>query len=190
MTLNDKFESRVLKITVDEQEVYILRDFFSPDTHIALLTEARNRTYADSWDKIDHPAQALRSILRPTDSDVLDELYTYLNQPSSLDRLSKVFGNIHKADPVIWWDHEGYVLPMHTDNPSLKKTIQIYLSEEEYPELGTSIGGRDGELVFTLPFKGNTGYYFPNASDIQHGLQTPIPAGIERFSIYIYLYGN
>lgn len=188
MRINNNFKDRILSLDVDGQKLIVLRDFFTQDTHYTLINEALSRPNREDWSRIDHPAQYQRSILYSSDSEPLRELKEHLNEPSTLMRINEVVGRVVRIDPVLWWDHEGYWLPMHKDNPKLKKTLQIYIGNEVYYDLGTSIGDRDGNAVFTLPFIGNTGYFFPVAHDIEHGLQTKVPAGVNRFSIYLYMY--
>ena len=85
----------------------------------------------------------------------------------------------------IWKDTEGYDLKSHVDNPVIDISVQIYLfdCEEIY---GTTFQLNNKEFI--LPWKSNTGYSLYKKHDkdrIPHWSTTKLPAGIERYSLYL-----
>lgn len=85
----------------------------------------------------------------------------------------------------LWHDQGGYKLDPHVDNPIINTSIQIYLFDTSN-EYGTSfLLGKD---VLDVPFNHNCGYILNkthNDNRITHWTTTPLPAGINRYSLYL-----
>lgn len=85
----------------------------------------------------------------------------------------------------LWKDCSGYTLTPHRDNPVIDVSMQIYLFDcgEKY---GTTFEVNDSELA--VPFVHNTGYLLHKKSyeeRLLHWTTTSLPAGIERYSLYL-----
>lgn len=82
----------------------------------------------------------------------------------------------------LWKDSAGYYLPWHIDNPELDVAMQIYLFDQT--DTGTVFKYDDSELL--IESNHNTGYLVKNSPDpIYHKTQRPVPAGIDRYSLYV-----
>lgn len=83
----------------------------------------------------------------------------------------------------IWQDSEGYTMEYHTDNPKIAVALQVYIYGA--PETcGTSFVIDD--QVIDVPFQYNTGYILEQVEGerLLHAPSQPVPAGVERFSLY------
>lgn len=81
----------------------------------------------------------------------------------------------------IWKDVNPYKIEPHTDNPVIGTSLQVYLNNCN-ANLSTkfSYGGED----IALPYNGNSGYIMNNDFRVTHWMNTPIPQGFNRYSLY------
>ena len=87
----------------------------------------------------------------------------------------------------IWKDTDGYEIPVHTDNPEVSCTIQIYIGGNCNANHGTTFFVDDKELV--LPFIPNCGYILNQTEPrIKHKTTKTLPKNSERYSIH-FVYG-
>ena len=83
----------------------------------------------------------------------------------------------------VWTDNPGYFLPPHTDDPSIKLSLQIYLGEG--PNVGTSLFDSNNNILGTFEYKFNCGYALLNNEVSIHGLADKVPNNNLRKSIYV-----
>ena len=112
-----------------------------------------------------------------------------MNRPEYIEMINLAFDfNIKGIDCLVWLDQEGYELPLHVDNDTIKHSMQIYLGDEENICLGTSFAYDVNTYPFiTLPFKNNFGYVFKNTNKLTHGLLTEVLKDFKRYSLYFLM---
>lgn len=103
---------------------------------------------------------------------VLEGLTDYINQ--CFTRQNKFLGL------SIWKDEYSYQVPLHTDNPVIDISMQIYLNDNNM-DLGTRF---QLDTVFTIPYKTNHGYLMDNRQNIQHFYDGQSPKDYHRYSLY------
>jgi len=113
--------------------------------------------------------------------------------------LEDIFRTTLKPDSSdIWLDYPGYSLTPHTDNPSIKIALQIYIGEGNQP--GTTLYSiptpmelkgnnidipervSDKDKIYEIKYKKNKGYGLLNNKMSYHGV-SPVTRG-ERISVY------
>jgi len=105
---------------------------------------------------------------------VLDGLTDYLNQR---------FNKQNKFEGLsIWKDEHTYQVSLHTDNPKIDMSVQIYLDGNDTMDLGTSFQLDD--TVIKLPYKTNCGYLMDNRQKISHFYNGKSPENYHRYSLY------
>lgn len=80
----------------------------------------------------------------------------------------------------MWEDSPEYTIDPHVDNDAINYALQIYLNDAD-PDCGTCMY-RDGEVIYQVPFKKNTGYILKNGVNSWHGMTKP---GNVRRSLYV-----
>jgi len=80
----------------------------------------------------------------------------------------------------MWEDSPEYTIDPHVDNDAINYAVQIYLNDAD-PDCGTCMY-RDGEVIYQVPFKKNTGYILKNGVNSWHGMTKP---GNVRRSLYV-----
>jgi len=80
----------------------------------------------------------------------------------------------------MWEDSPEYTIDPHVDNDAINYAVQIYLNDAN-PDCGTCMY-RDGEVIYQVPFKKNTGYILKNGVNSWHGMTKP---GNVRRSLYV-----
>jgi len=82
----------------------------------------------------------------------------------------------------MWEDSAEYTIAPHVDNNNINFALQIYLNDAD-PECGTCMyNGPNGDIIYKVPFKKNTGYILKNSAHSWHGMMTP---GNIRRSLYV-----
>lgn len=104
---------------------------------------------------------------------VLDGLTEYLNQ---LFARQNTFGGLS-----IWKDEYSYQVPLHTDNPKIDISMQIYLNGNNDMDLGTRF---QLDRIVTVPYKTNYGYLMDNRQNIGHFYDGKSPEDYYRYSLY------
>lgn len=85
-------------------------------------------------------------------------------------------------DTTYWVDLPGFTTGIHSDNPGVVCSLQVYLDTAD--ELGTKFYNKDLGLVFTVPYKKNSGYMLINNGQL-HGFPNPVTQ--TRYSTYTWL---
>ena len=69
-------------------------------------------------------------------------------------------------------DKKGFWLKPHKDIPEKLVTMMIWANPyEESEELGTDLYNKDFQIVKTVKYKHNSGYFFSSGNDTWHGLE-------------------
>jgi len=63
---------------------------------------------------------------------------------------------------------------------------QIYISDKEWPDCGTTIYNDQKQILFQLPFRDNFGWLFEYGTTVMHGREHDVPDGLNRFSLMIW----
>lgn len=82
----------------------------------------------------------------------------------------------------LWKDSAGYKIHSHTDNPIIAAALQIYLTEADNVDLGTSFFYKGATV--RIPGVVNSGYLLCNAYPVPHRTTSEIPNGTTRYSLY------
>ena len=187
--ISQKFFTDSIKTTLQGNTVLIIREFFDKNT-LERVTEEINKLAStpEKWGKVDLQEHLPRDVFPVNDSQLFNEITEYLNTDSFRDSFFSLTGyQMSKIGFTLWWDTKGYNLPMHFDNEAVKLAMQIYIGDQKHDTLGTSFGDLNQDVIFTLPYIKNTGYYLSNPNEIQHGLIQPVPKNFNRFSLYFYI---
>lgn len=187
--LSEKFWNSTINLKIDSNPVYIIREFFDKNT--AGIVNAECKRLLDSkhiWDKLNMQTDLQRKVFQGRASETFSSILEYFNTEAFLKRFSTFISySVTRIDFNLWWDYEGYILPMHLDNDKVELSMQIYVGTLEHSTLGTSFGDLDQNLILTLPYRFNSGYFLPNPTKVQHGLISPVPANFDRLSLYFYI---
>lgn len=187
--VSNNFLSSNLKVTVENTPFFLIREFFDSDTLNKVSKEINRLSLSeDGWQKVNIQEHRPRKNFHGEDSELFKEIIEFLNTEEFLDSFFKLTEfKINKIDFHLWWDTEGYTIPMHVDNEAVKLSMQIYVGEQTHSFLGTSFGDNNQDPILTLPYLKNTGYFLPNPNTIQHGLISTVPENFNRFSLYFYM---
>jgi hypothetical protein len=132
-----------------------------------------------SFKKLDSQ-EKFRRVRLDYQDNFMKMLKIFFMNKSVTQALSKKFNTKLKFDSVdIWIDNKGYGLPPHTDNKSIKLSLQIYLGNDN---IGTSLFSTEAVLK-TFEYKFNCGYALLNNSKSLHGTQTVVNKN-GRISLY------
>jgi hypothetical protein len=63
---------------------------------------------------------------------------------------------------------------------------QVYIATQTDNTNGTTMYNTDRQVLFQLPYRNNMGWLFDNGSNVMHGREHGVPAGLDRFSIMIW----
>jgi hypothetical protein len=66
---------------------------------------------------------------------------------------------------------------------------QIYFTRTPYPYHGTSVHNQKKELLFTLPYRNNFGWFFDKGTTVMHSRLQDVLPGLNRFSLMLW-YGH
>ena len=166
-------------------KVLLLENFFEPALleKIHLLCDKSESDdpgwQCEEWTK-------LRKIYKGTD-DTYIELIKTLSDPEFVKPIKEELGfNIKFVDAGLWADYPGFgpLLP-HFEQHGHGQA-QIFLTRKEYPVNGTSIMNDDKQLLFTLPYRDNFGWYFDECTKIMHSREYDVPADIVRYSLIFW----
>ena len=87
------------------------------------------------------------------------------------------------SDFALWADYPGFgpLLP-HVEQTGQGQG-QIFITRKEYPTNGTSIMNDEKQLLLTLPYRNNFGWYMDDCKKIMHSRDYDVPNDIIRFSL-------
>lgn len=134
----------------------------------------------DNWKPVEFPLVG-RQILNWEADTVVEEVHVCME--SITKEVNGLLSTTHDKflGLNIWKDVAPYRIEPHTDNPVIGTSLQIYLNNCD-ANLATNFL-YDGEEI-ALPYNSNSGYVMNNDFRITHWMNTPIPAGFNRYSLY------
>jgi hypothetical protein len=164
--------------------VLILEDFFDDGLLEDILQLCERHANDSDW----HNAEwtSLRKIYKgqhPTYQRLLGALAS----DDIVKPLEQQLGyGIKFQDASLWADYPGFgpLLP-HVEKGGTGQA-QLFLTRKEYPTNGTSIMNLDKQLLFTLPYRNNFGWYFDNCTKIMHSREFDVPSDIVRYSLIFW----
>lgn len=167
---------------VDSIDCYIVSDFF---THKILSFIKKSITAMSDEDWMPMQMQEDRPRIELSYNTTLFKMISgFASEDQILYALSNKLDRKVTFDTVsVCKDTAGYELPLHVDTASYNIGIQIYLTDKTILDLGTSFGDSIDRVLFTLPYRDNSGYFMPNADQTHHGLLTAVPKDVIRYSI-------
>lgn len=115
-------------------------------------------------------------------------LKNYINSSELLDQLEKLLGlKVQNTGIDLWIDFAGFgTLDPHYENEGSIYLAQIYISDQEYPFIGTTIYNDKKEILFQLPFRDNYAWLFDKGYTVMHGRKHDIPDDLARCSIMLW----
>lgn len=187
--ISQRFVEDSIKVNIGNKPLYIIREFFNEST-LNEITEEVKRLQNDrsGWSKGYLQEDLSRKQYEAFKSNLLTNIKDYLNTDIFFDTFySLTKCKISNVTFNLWWDTYKYTLPMHFDNEAVKLAMQIYIGDDYCDTLGTSFGDKDQNVIFTLPYIKNTGYFLQNPNEVNHGLIGTVPENFNRFSLYFYI---
>lgn len=157
--------------------LYLLNDFFDR----TMLDKILNYLKAyDKWGPSE-PYYEGRQILNWEFDTVVEEIH--ISMESLTSEVNTLFNTNHSKflGLNIWKDEYPFIIPKHTDNPIIGTSIQIYLNDCE-ENLATKFFYENETL--NIPYISNSGYAMNNDFRIFHSMDSKIPLGFERYSLY------
>jgi hypothetical protein len=115
-------------------------------------------------------------------------LEEYMSSPAMLSRLQ---GEIQSVDLCYSYmrllvDLPGYgPLKEHVELAG-EHVAQIYFTRTPDPYHGTSIHNQQKELLFTLPYRNNFGWFFDVGTTVMHSRLQDVLPGLNRFSLMLW----
>lgn len=122
------------------------------------------------------------------DHSTYKELEDYMSSPAMLSRLQ---GEIQSPDlgysyMKLLVDLPGYgPLREHLELAG-EHVAQIYFTRSSHPYHGTSIHNQQKELLFTLPYRNNFGWFFDVGTTVMHSRLQDVLPGLNRFSLMLW----
>lgn len=121
-------------------------------------------------------------------SENFTALKNYINSDEFLNRIGQLL-NVQIANTGIdlWIDFSGFgTLAPHYENEGSIYLSQIYISDKQYPFIGTTIYNDQKEILFQLPFRDNFGWLFNKGYTVMHGREHDIPEDLARCSVMLW----
>ncbi len=161
-------------------KVLLLEDIFENDLleelhKLCSTSSSSDWTYPD-WTK-------LRKIYNGNDS-AFTKLKSYLTEGKFINQLEEIVKQkMTLTDLALWADYPGFgpLLPhveLHGQGQG-----QIFLTDKNYDTNGTAILNDNKELLFTMPYRDNYGWYFDQCTQVMHSRPYDVPQGIVRYSL-------
>lgn len=187
MLQNSLFSS--VNVKIDNASFYFIKEFFDTSTLEKVNSEIKRLALQkDTWKITYGEEYKNRRKFNCFNSPIFAEIIDYFNTSVMLNFFSfLVLSKVENVGMILWEDSEGYYLPMHVDNVSVKHSLQIYVGEQSNSTLGTSFGYTDDQPMFTLPFIPNSGYLAINPTELHHGVISKVPKDFKRYSLYFYI---
>ena len=171
-------------VLADKQTVLLLEDFFEADFLEKLTRLFEQHTISPDW--IDAEWTSRRKIYSGNDPVYL-ELLEVLASPKILTPIEQTLGKKIKFDSVkLWSDYPGFgPLQAHQEG-SGQGQAQIYITRKEHATNGVSVLNNDKQMLFTLPYRNNYGWYFDECTKVMHSREFDVPAGAVRYSLIFW----
>ena len=141
------------------------------------LTSIKNTNFQKLDKQFDKPRHRISY-----DTDTMKRLKFFFMHTNITTALEKKFKTVLSFSSVdIWKDSAGYDLLPHTDDPSIKLAIQIYLGDNN---VGTSLYDTENNILKSFEYRTNTGYALLNNDVSLHGTTSKTTHG-NRTSVYV-----
>jgi hypothetical protein len=179
----NKLKSRTI---TESSEVFLLEDFFNPSLIEKLYQYVTSTNI--TWKKVPGQENRTRQEVNWVFDSVIEEVHSVVEQLT--DDINDIFNRKLKFNGIsIWKDSPSYCYGRHKDVDIINIALQIYLTSG-YKELNTKFYYKNQVLESTYEY--NHGYLMDNANKLEHGIETPVPEGHVRWSIYASwdLYGK
>ena len=117
-----------------------------------------------------------------------NELKNFANSSELLTQLEQLLGiTVQNTGIDLWIDFAGFgTLAPHYENEGSVYLAQIYISDKEYPFIGTTIYNDNKEILFQLPFRDNYAWFFDKGYTVMHGREHDIPDDLARCSVMLW----
>jgi hypothetical protein len=162
----------------DCPELFWLTDFIEPtllDKFITYIT-----TEKLEWVPEDLQETAPRLKVNWVFDSVIEEVHTVFENLTPV--LNRRFGRNNRFNGIaVWHDLPGYTIGPHQDRDLINLAIQIYVTTGP-AELGTKFNYNN--QVLQTKYLVNHGYLSDNRRGVTHYLDTPVPVGHTRLSVY------
>jgi hypothetical protein len=166
-------------------KVLLMEDFFDADLleKLHLLCE-RSETDDPDWSYEEWTK--LRRIYKGND-EAYTTLLATLADAEFIKPIEQALGvKLVFADASLWADYPGFgpLLP-HVEQHG-QGQAQIFITRKEYPVNGTSIMNLDKQLLFTMPYRNNFGWFFDECTKVMHSREYDVPDDIVRYSLIFW----
>jgi hypothetical protein len=169
-------------------KVFLIEEFLPSEVHSNIKT-LFNEFAKDSADwKIPEWAQGRPRYVYQGQSEKYNALKNFVISSSLLTQLEHLLGiKVQNTGIDLWVDFAGFgTLAPHYENEGSIYLSQIYISDKEYPFVGTTIYNDNKEILFQLPFRDNYGWLFDKGYTVMHGREHDIPDSLARCSIMLW----
>lgn len=187
--INYEFLEDIIEVKDKEDKIYILKNFLTPNGLLGIKEMLKkNEDIEENWESISTINNfSTRKRLKIVFDNTINQLQKEINSKKFYSFLKDNFGiDIEDINFTIWKDLSGFEIGMHIDDIKyIDASIQIYITDITYHNLGTSFGYENGSTFLTLPYRDNFGYFSKTSNRMKHGLINRVPEKLNRFSLYI-----
>ena len=115
-----------------------------------------------------------------------NNIITAVSQSRLAEALREKCGkNLSVSGMNLWVDFAGFgLIGPHIEQESTALS-QIFLSDVQNDTAGTTIYQLNGDLLFTLCYRDNYGWFFNRGDMVKHGRED-VPENLARFSILLW----
>lgn len=160
--------------------LWIVKDFVTEDI-LDKLESYIDQSDPQQWTLVSGQESMPRHKITWDADSVIEELHDVCASITS--QLEQQFQRqLNFAGIQIWRDTEGYYFGPHTDNPVINISLQLYLFDAP-SSCGTTFFVNGARYV--VGFFHNFGYIC-TSHNVQHQTTTPVPAGVNRYSLYAH----
>jgi hypothetical protein len=165
-------------------KLFLISDFFEPD--LAKDIVQYFQTVDDLWQvtsEFEHYPGRL--VYKGYDSTI-DRIARYCTDAARW--VGRQLGHqVRFKEFSLWLDQPGYYLPPHVDIGGVDHAVQIYFGNEITidKKLGFGVYNDTKSPLFQLAYKPNSGYLLDNPTAVVHGMEEPIQAPHQRWSVYV-----
>jgi hypothetical protein len=169
-------------------KVFLIEEFLPQDVH-EKIKKLFSEFTTDNVDwKIPEWTQGRPRYVYCGQSNDFLSLKNYVVSKDLTNQLSEILGiSVQNTGIDLWIDFAGFgTLAPHYENEGSIYLSQIYISDKEYPFIGTTIYNDNKEILFQLPFRDNYGWLFDKGYTVMHGREHDIPDSLARCSIMLW----
>lgn len=170
--------------------IFIITDFFETalDAQLFALFRQFSTSNAD-WQQFTEFAHQRGRYTYAGHDPVNVALAQFAGSPVMTDCIQSLVGHPVKfLNHDFWCDQAGYEITPHYDLAPFEYAIQIYMTDplKNFEMMGTAFyEDNTDKLLLEIPYKRNSGYLLDSCHTVWHGLHHAIPAGFDRYSVYL-----